>query len=294
MLTIFVKLFTGHGNAWQAHLRAAMNMYQRGYKENLAHFGLAEKSRTILFEDLPVSEYEPVVAEEVVNFRFLAGTMIWLDITSSITAGTAPHLLPHHFSIFASNSQTRLEDIMGCKNWAMFQIGRIAALHEHKTQALQQGRFDCTEFEQTVGDITREIQCGLTQEALGGSDPSTLVTHIFAYMASLYLHLVIHGSQKLEVLDTTISGAMKMLQTQISIHLLPALVSPLYVIGSAARPGDEQFFRNIFSSPPLLDPVLKHRGRILPILEEIWSRRQTTPGFAWKDSLELTSDILLL
>lgn len=126
------------------------------------------------------------------------------------------------------------------------------------------------------------------------SDPPTLVIHIFAYMASLYLHLVTHGFQKLEALDATISGAKRMLQTQISIHLLPALVSPLYIIGSVARQGDEQFFRNIFSSPPLLDPLLKHRGRILPILEEIWSRRQTTPGFAWKDSLELTYDILLL
>jgi len=111
-----------------------------------------------------------------------------------------------------------------------------------KTQALQQGHFDCTEFEQTVGDISREIQCGLTQGALEGfniserdpatmfntmSDPPTLVTHIFGYMASLYLHLVTHGFQKLEVLDTTISGAMRMLQTQISIHLLPALVSPV-------------------------------------------------------------------
>jgi hypothetical protein len=286
-----------------------MNMYQQSYKKNLARLGLAEKSRTILCEDLPLSEYEPVVAEEVVNFRFLGGTLIWLDITSSITAGTAPHLLPYHFCVVASNSQTKLEDIMGCKNWVMLQIGRIVALHEHKTQALQQGNFDCTEFEQTVGDISREIQCGLTQEALEGfnisesdsatefnttSDPPTLVTHIFAYMASLYLHLVAHGFQKLEVLDTTISGAMRMLQTQISIHLLPALVSPLYFIGSVARQGDKQFFRNIFSSPPLLDSLLKHRGRILPILEEIWSKRQTTPGFAWKDSLELTYDILLL
>ena len=160
-------------------------MYQQGYTENLVRVGLAEKSRTILFEDLSLSEYEPVVAEEAVNFRFLAGTMVWLDIISSITAGTAPHLLPHQFSVFASNSQTKLEDIMGCKNWVMLQIGRIAALHEYKTQALQQGRFDCTEFEQTVGDITREIQCDLTQGVLEGSDPSTLVTHFCLYGISM-------------------------------------------------------------------------------------------------------------
>ncbi|KAK9386971.1 hypothetical protein V1515DRAFT_92610 [Lipomyces mesembrius] len=163
ILTTFVKLFAGQGNVWQIHLRAATNIYHRGCRDKLANLGLAEKSRTILCEDLPLSEDGPVVAEEVVIFRFLGGTIIWLDITSSIAAGKKPHLLPYHFCVIASNSQTKLEDIMGCKNWAMLQIGRIAALHEHKAQALQQGHFDCTEFEQTVGDFRREIQYGLTQ-----------------------------------------------------------------------------------------------------------------------------------
>ena len=284
-------------------------MYQNGHKNNLAPFGLVENSRTILCEDRPLQEYEHVAVEEVVNFRFLSGTIIWLDITSSITAGRAPHLLPYHTCVIASNSQTKLEGIMGCRNWVMLQIGRIAALHEHKIQAMRQQHFDCTELKQTVADINRQIQSGLAQLALEAFniserdsaamfepilDPPTLVTHIFAYMASLYLHLVIEGFQKLEVLDTTISEAMRMLRTQIPTQILPALVSPLYVIGSVARQGDEQFFRDIFSSPPLLDPLLKHRGRILPMLEEIWSKRQTAPLFAWEDSLEATHDILLL
>jgi len=284
-------------------------MYQNGYRKNLAPFGLAENSRTILCEDRPLLEHEHVAGEEIVSFRFLSGTIIWLDITSSITAGRAPHLLSYHTSIIASNSQTKLEGIMGCRNWVMLQVGRIAALHEHKIQAMRQQHFDCTELKQTVADISRQIQCGLAQLALEAFniserdsaatfepilDPPTLVTHIFAYMASIYLHLVIEGFQKLEVLDTTISEAMRMLRNQIPTQILPALVSPLYVIGSVARQGDEQFFRDIFSSPPLLDPLLKHRRRILPMLEEIWSKRQTAPLFAWEDSLEPTHDILLL
>ena len=250
-----------------------------------------------------------MVAEEVVSFRFFGGTIIWLDIISSITAGTAPRLLPYHFSVIAPNSQTQLEDLMGCKNWMMLQIGRIAALHEHKIQALQQRSFDCSNFEQTVSEISREVQCGLTQGALEGfsisecdsatmfntkSDSPMLLTRIFAYMASLYLHVVTYGFQKLDVLDTTISGAVRMLRTRIPVHLLPALVLPLYIIGSVAKQEDEHFFRTIFSSPPLLDPALKHRERVLPILEEIWSRRKTTPGFEWKDSLDLTHDIMLI
>jgi hypothetical protein len=253
-------------------------------------------------------EEDPAVAEQVVNFRFLSGTLIWLDITCSITTGTAPYTLPYHSRVLAPTSQTKLEEIMGCKNWAMLQIGRIAALHEHKTQALFEGQFDSTEFEEVASNISREIECGLAQEALEGfnisewnfettsnamSDPPTPVTQIFTYMASLYLHLVTHGFQKMEVLDTTISEAMRTLRTHIPKHLLPTLVSTIYIIGSDAREEDEQFFRDIFSSPPLLDPLLKNRGRILQMLEEIWRRRKITDAVTWKDNLELTHDVLL-
>jgi hypothetical protein len=276
---------------------------------NLSNFGLTEKSRAILCEDLPLTEGGPAVAEQVVNFRFLSGTLIWLDIIRSITVGIAQYLLSYHSGVLAPTSQTKLEEIMGCKNWAMLQIGCIAALYEHKTKALHEGQFDCTEFDETVSNISTEIQCGLAQEALESfklsewafattfnaiSDPPTPVTQIFAYMASLYLHLVTHGFQKMEVLDTTISEAIMTLRTHVPKHILPALVSPIYIIGSVARAEHEQFFRDIFSSPPLLDPLLKHRGRILQILEEIWRRRHITDDVTWKDNLALTYDILLL
>jgi C6 transcription factor Pro1 len=272
-------------------------------------FGLADESRIILCDDLPLSENEPAITEEVVTYRFVIGTMIWLDITSSVMVGTAPRLLPYHFSVITSNSQTKLDSIMGCKNWVMLQIGRIAALHERRTQNLQEGHITCSEFEKVVYDIGKEIQCGLTQEAFEGmtiaerdsatlcnamSCPSSLVTHFFAYMASIYLHLVIQGFRNLEELNMTISGAMEMLETHISVQLLPALVFPLFIIGCVARQEDEQVFRMYFSSPPLLDPSLKHRGRILPILEEIWNRRRTTTGYTWEYSLELSHDLLLI
>ena len=283
-------------------------MYQKANEKHLSDFGLAATSREFILDDLPFSEYKPGVAEEVTSFRFLSGILIWLDITHSITTGTAPRLLQYH-SVIASNSQTQLEDFMACKNWVMLQIGRIAALFERRTQALQQGHFDCIEFERIVGDISREIQRDLTVESLedfgisegeSGAMLSTmsdtaLVTDIFAYMASIYLHLVTHGSQHLEILDATISKAISILKTQISTrpHLLPALVSPLFIIGSVSGQGDKDLFRNIFSSLPLLDPLSKHRRRILPVLEEIWNRR-STPGFTWEDALQLTNNILLV
>lgn len=284
-------------------------MYRQGRLKSLALIGLTEKSRKILNEDLPLPVHEIVIVQEVVNFRFLAGTLVWLDIVSSITSGVSPQLLPYHAQVISSNSQTNLENIMGSKNWVMIQIGRIAALHERKTKASEQGILDFMELKETADDISTEIQHGLTNAGvedlkiseLGSptipspkSDSPILITPIFACMASVYLHLVTHGFQKLEVLDAELSRAMIILQTRISTRLLPVLVCPLYVLGSVSKQGDEQFFRNVFSTPQLLDPSLQHRGKILPVLEEIWRRRRTLPGFAWKDTLELTVEILLI
>lgn len=286
-------------------------MSQQAYeKKFLGRLNLNEKVRSLLTEDLPPPENEPAVAEEVVNFRFLCGTTIWLDITASITAGTAPQLLPYHPStITSTKAQIKLEDIMGCRNWVMLQIGRIAELHELKTQAVRHGQFDCTEFKQTTCDIGAEIQRGLTQatpegfgiseDGLAGmlntkSDPRILVTRIFAHMASIYLHMVALGFEELDILENIISETMEVLQTQVPKNILPALVCPLFVIGAAARREDEPFFRNVFSSAPLLDPFLKHRGEILPVLEGIWRGRKATSNFAWKDCLALTPDSLLL
>jgi hypothetical protein len=106
---------------------------------------------------------------------------------------------------------------------------------------------------------------------------------------------VCHGFQRLENLATTISETIEILRNDASKQIFSAMVTPLFIIGSAAREGDEQnFFREVFSSPQLLDPLMIHRERILSILEVIWSTRQTTSAFAWQDCVELTKDILLI
>jgi hypothetical protein len=113
-------------------------------------------------------------------------------------------------------------------------------------------------------------------------------------MASVYLHLVIHGFAKLELLDTIIAEVLELLQDRVSTSLLPSLVCPLFIIGSVAKPEDESIFRSIISSRPLHDPALLHRERILPVLEEIWKGRRTISGFEWKHVLELAHDVLLI
>ena len=283
-------------------------MYQSSYGKNIFPLDPSEDSNSVSRKDPSFPECD-VALEEAMTYRFLSGTIVWLDSIASITLGRSPHILPYHTHIMRDDAQTKLEEIMGCENWVMLQISRIASLQEIKIQAMRQDHFDCSELRQTVDDIGRRIKDGLAlltselpdipernspSNLTSTLDPSRLVTHMFAYMASIYLHLVIEGFQNLEILSTTISEAMRMLQTQIPSQILSALVAPLYFIGLVARQGEKQFFQETFSSPPVLDLSLTHRRRILPVLEEIWSKRQSASFFAWEDSLELTQDILLM
>lgn len=290
-------------------------MFQRSYEDSDgSHFASKEESKKIIRENLPLRNNDliagdSVVADEVTHYRFLTSTLIWLDIISSITRGKGPELFFHHARIISSNSEIRLEYIMGCKNWVMLQISRITNLHSRILQAHQELTFDCAGFIETAGDIDKEIQSGVTQEAFtcfnisdhdysqsqnAISEPTQVITYIFACMASIYLHLVTQGFHNLDVVDHSVTAAMTMLQTQGPAQILPALVSPLFVIGCVAREEHKSFFRLTFSSWPLLDPILKYRGRISNILEDIWSRRISDPLFDWKACVELTGDILLL
>ncbi|EHK49378.1 uncharacterized protein TrAtP1_010594 [Trichoderma atroviride] len=308
---VFFELFTDNSGAWQTHLRALLGMGLQAHEQHYnGRLRLTESAKQILREDRPVSQNEPTVAEEVACFRFVNGTTTWLDIIYAITTGKAPILLPHLSSILSCDSQFQLSDIMGCQNSVMLQIGRIAAQHEQNILVGREGPLMYAAMNQGAADIVVEIQRCLTEEAfvrldLSGRnsagvsstmhDPRTLITRIFAQMALVYLHLVVHGFRDLELVSgAAISEVMEILQSQISQSLLPALVLPLFIIGASASEGDQPFFRDAFSRPPLLEPMVKHRARILPILEEVWRRKQTLPEFGWSDCLELTPDILLL
>jgi hypothetical protein len=277
-------------------------MYERAQEMSFARLGLSEKSRAIICEDRVVSKFDSIVSAEVANFRFLVGTLIWLDITSSITTGATPCLSGYHTHTISPQSQIRLERIMGCENWAMALIGRISMLHESKVKALElQGNLVCSEFERVLNDIRQEIQQHLARTSMENLslselqliDSTTFITRIFAFMASIYLHLITFGFQNLEILDRAICKDKTLLNGLIPPNILPALLCPLFVIGTVIEEEDQPFFRDFFSSPSLTHPAFKHRERIVPILEEIWRRRVST-SLTWQDCLDLTSGLLLI
>jgi hypothetical protein len=286
---------------WKPHLQAAMNMFWRCREMNMSQVDLSQESRTIISQDLPVPRDNPVATEQVQTHRFLTGTILWFDIVASMTEGTAPYLLQFHSKVLAPDSQTDLATIMGCRNWVMLQIGRISALYARKAHALELGQYNAVEIEETVADISNSIYSGLAQESLDPFSISEidlpqdlLITHLFAFTALIYLHLVARGFDEVDMLYMTLAEALRKIRCRLALQSLPGLLSALFIIGCAASPAAQHVFRDTFSSVPMLDPALQHRARVLPIFEEIWRRRQMAPGLVWKDVLDLTGDILLV
>jgi hypothetical protein len=277
-------------------------MYERAQQNDFARLGLSERSRVIICEDQVVPEFDSAVTAEVANLRFLIGTLIWLDITSSITTGTTPRLSGYHSHTITPNSQIKLEKIMGCENWAMSIIGRISILHENKIKALElQGNVVCSEFEQALISTREEIQQHLERLAVEDLDipefrfidSTAFITHVFASMALIYLHLITFGFQHLESIGRACESKT-LLHGLIPSGVNAALICPLFVIGAATKEEDEPFFRNFFSHSALMPPALQHRRRILPILEEIWRRRKLSTTLTWHECLGLTSGLLLI
>lgn len=276
---------------------------------------------------LSVDVYEPAplqpkhgvpTPQEIVTFNFLGGVVLWLDIISCITTGKSPHILPSMNIPTAARAFTEMQTIMGCKNWVMFQISRIASLHARRSASCmtEYSEID-VEMRLEIDDILAQLELGTTPEGamscgnMNGINPtseqllspyctaisSTIqITRVFAFAGFVYLKLVLLGfHEEALCLTTTMTRAMETLRNDTPRHLLSAMICPLYVLGCAARDEDKPFFRDALSSAPLLDPSLAHRAKILPLLEKIWIMRDSSPnGVSWSDMLQQSDGSLLL
>lgn len=118
---ISFKSFTGHGSEGKIHLRAATNISQKGFRDKLVSFDPNARAKSILCGDRLLSEEDGLAAMEVTLFKFFTGAIIWLDIISFVTAGTAPHLLDYHLQA------------KGLENQHAWDIGDVSDLEPPQT-----------------------------------------------------------------------------------------------------------------------------------------------------------------
>ncbi len=171
---------------------------------------------------------------------------------------------------------------------------------------IEQGTLTPHDLEEKASEIRETIKERSTADCLASLDivdvhkPGVhnplLISRIFARTASVYLHLVVCGYQPdSERLDETIREVMVLFREHVPRDLTLAIVFPLYIFGCVARKEDEDFFRDVLTSAPILDPAMEHRGKLLPLMENIWRMRDVNiDGWAWKSVLLLSEYNLLL
>ncbi|KAL2206910.1 hypothetical protein CC79DRAFT_1370305 [Sarocladium strictum] len=306
---VFLEMFTNPNGNWRIHLDGAIEMYERAIKDHIDQADTTKLNLRVLRGELPVEDRLAAAISQVDASRFVGGTVLWLDILASITAGSSPKLLSFHESALGPESSIFLEDIMGCKNIVMAQIGSIANLHAVRNDVSMQGIAACANSVAVVQSIETELTAALANVPSNDSsfadnmlhgaleDSSrniAVVTSLFAHAANIYLHLVLHGLGESEALQDHIAKMMDIFRTQVSTKTLPALMFPLFMVGCAVSTAEgRDFVRSIFALPVLVNPLMKHRLMMLPTLEKIW-RELSVRQVSWSDALLFSVGMLLL
>ena len=250
--------------------------------------------------------------EEETAFRFFTGVIFWLDIITCISVGKAPRLLHlHDLCLGPDKSWIQLQNIMGCENWVMVLIGRIAVLHEWKTRAKQNGSLDPLTSASLVeqgNNIQKDLEAGIDDnlerlrqvdmeaERIGNEsfpespDPSSQITRIFSLAATIYLHVTNFGAQyELDEIKTSVSDTISAIKALISTSrdLLRCIIWPIFVTGCMAGKKDEEFFRHLLRSPALVESGLRRRCKLIQLLEERWATRtEDSSSWSWEDSFK--------
>jgi C6 transcription factor Pro1 len=274
-------------------------------KSERRHVGHTAEALAIFRRSIHLEGEGASLCEEVSSMRFMSSAVIWLDIIGSITEGTEPRLLPMHDMELGTGTGILLEEVMGCQNKVIVQIGRIAALHARRSTAVRTGcllepelliqeigniRENLYQADQEVITLMREVHEPRQKE----SETIAKVTRFFSDAAKIYLHLITTGFQASDALQQLTAEAMTYLLAHITSELINGLVCPLFIVGCAVdRQDDQDLLRRTFTSHQFLNPLFKHRARLLPILDQIWKERWNGE-FSWDNVVKLTHDILLI
>lgn len=262
------------------------------------HAKHTEEAQVIIRSSVQLQGEGAELCENVSSMRFMSSAVLWLDIIGSITEGTEPRLLSVDMDL-GPESGTRLDEVMGCQNLVMNQIARITAL-----QATVTGTGRSSEFDEQIIDIQNALRRAEQQAMTLMHEPhepqrranetTAKVTQFFSLAAGIYLHLITDGFEDSYALQQLTTQVIIYMRTQITADLIAGLVCPLFIVGCAVYGHDDQeLLRETLSSYQFLDPLFRHRAKLLPILEEIWSER-LLEGYSWSNVVQLTHDILLI
>lgn len=287
---------------WQIHLNAVLGLFKQLLDSHSSFDATMNRLGAPIV--LPVQNARLPNAEQDA-VRFATTLAIFDDVIASTTLQKQPKLYNHHCSLLCGDIESfgppvDIESVFGVQNWALLQIGEIAALDAWKLECRRAGSLDVLKLAHRATTIKESLIFHLTElenkptnETTSSFDifthsycqPSqrSLITSVWAHAALLYLFVVTSGWQPAnDDVRYHVSRIVQLLSYQISHPaLLRTVVWPFCVAGCLAEPAQEVQFRQMVQGlkPPKLFGKM-HKA--LEIIEIAWKDR-TTAYFATRD-----------
>ena len=296
----------------QAHLNAALALFEQLLNSvdsvdavNPISSFIIVMSRLGSSSWVPPAQCSELPSAEQAGFHFSSALLVLDDIIASTVLQEEPRLYKHHCSLLGHidtiTPPIDLETTVGCKNWALLQIGEIAALDAWKQQCKRSGNLDVIELVHRATVIKNSLQAYLTHletnqisipkeagsflDVLTEGEPrqsktpfsqSSLVTRIWTHAALIYLFVVVSGWQPASTdVRHHVGRIIKLLKNQISPPaLLRTMVWPFCVAGCLAESEQEAHLREIAEA---LHPscVFGTVRKALEIMENVWRNRHS-------------------
>ena len=280
---------------WQKHLDAVVGLFKQLLESDSSFNATMNRLGPPVI--LPVKNARLPNAEQAA-FRFSSALVIFDDIIASTTLQEQPRLYSHHRGLLCNEIEgadppVNLETVFGVENWALLQIGEIAALDAWKLECRRAGNLDIIKLACRATTIKESLIVQLTEleskptnetivslDTFASSDlrPShrSLITRVWAHAALLYLFIVTSGWQPAnDDVRYHVSRIVDLLSYQISPPaLLRTVVWPFCVAGCLAEPAQETQFRQMIQGlePPSLFGKM-HKA--FEIIENTWRNRTT-------------------
>ncbi|KAK0125624.1 hypothetical protein ONS96_009460 [Cadophora gregata f. sp. sojae] len=245
-----------------------------------------------------------VQSAEQAAFRFAASLLVLDDVVASTATQEEPRLYAYHQSLLGMVGDDELlidlEDVVGCQNWVVMQIGEIAVLDAWKQRGKKEGDLDVMELVYRGARIKEVLEERLVilvnehvkpmKETMGLLDifgdgygtqsttatvQSIIVTRVWAHAAFLYLHVVVCGWQPSDV-ETRyhVSQTIDLISNLSPPALARTVVWPFCVAGCFAEVSQESHFRQIVQG---LQPsaLFGSVHSAFKIMEEVWRNRDS-------------------
>ncbi|KAI1413647.1 fungal-specific transcription factor domain-containing protein [Hypoxylon sp. FL1857] len=320
---------------FQAHLNAAVALFKQLLDSPSAIEPGDPCSRFNALVSLlgPPSSISPVFKVQIPSaeqaaFRFSSALLIFDDIIASTILQEEPQLYEYYTSLLGdidgSDPPINLEAAVGCQNWVLLRICEIAALDAWKQRCKRAGNLDVMELVHSAAAIKDSLERNLTrletdpitvpnggaslldafvhvsdqcQQSNTFTSHTTLITHIWAHAALLYLFVVVSGWQPASFdVRFHVSRIIDLLSHQISPPaLLRTMVWPFCIAGCLAEPAQEAHLRGMVAAlqPP---SVFATVHKALEIMENVWRNRdaEDTPNRDFATCFRSQGDLVLL